>query len=107
MCDNELSPTPNPGLARELEDLKCFLNDTNWSVAEYGTISNWVSATSVWLVDASLLHDSVNLSAALEMLRNHHMHAKFRGDPERLIDSIAALAEVARAALDRARQHQL
>lgn len=89
-------------LEQVVEDAKRF-------TTEPGSADRWAAAVSRWLVDASLLADTQNLHAGLETLRSAHVRLFRAPAPEtaRLEGMITALAETARACLDRARQTHL
>lgn len=86
-------------LDQVVEDAKRF-------TAEPGSADRWAAAVSRWLVDASLLADAQSLHTGLETLRSAHVRLSWASAPEtvRLEGMITALAETARACLDRARQ---
>jgi hypothetical protein len=101
------------GLARERVVWSAVIErcagDPKLVAADPDSADRWAAAVSNWMVDASLLADACNLHDALETLRSAHVELSCRPAPEtaRLDGMITALAETARASLDRARQAQL
>lgn len=101
------------GIERERRAWASFIennfDDGKYFTAEPDAADRWTAAVSRWLVDASLLVDAQNLHTGLETLRSAHVRLSSASTPEsmRLEGMITALAETARACLDRARQTQL
>lgn len=99
-----------PGLRRELEVWASLLTEETGEgkrLGEREATDRWARAVSCWLIDASLLGDTESLHAGLEVLRSAHVRLRPVGPTARLEAMVAALAETARAGLDRARQTEL
>lgn len=107
---DETRPAWEPGARRELVAWASYLEQEAGDGKHLGDVAvadRWASAVGYWLVDASLLADTDNLQAGLEILRSAHARLRPTGQTARLEAHLTLLAEVARAGLDRARQSQL
>jgi hypothetical protein len=92
------------GLGRGLAEWQRLFQQQNWAEATEDQVNRALSAMARWLMDAALLHDEACLETALKVLRSSY-EAAFRAGCVVLEGGLMALAEVARAGLDRAQQH--